>query len=150
MNRSNGSLMSLNICFRRFVKAPIIVLHHPHSGFHLIHLSNHQQRDAFCPLHTRWLFSVSFEFFLARHISGIASPKIWGEPKNFFWAKMFDFTRITLFCLEKRLSKHKMTIFSKNFLGGVAPLATPMRHIISKYHDTILKPEISFRAVRIW
>jgi len=27
---------------------------------------------------------------------------------------MFDFRRITLFCLEKRLSKHKMTIFSKN------------------------------------
>jgi len=29
---------------------------------------------------------------------------------------MFDFRRITLFCLEKRLSKHKMTIFSKNFV----------------------------------
>ena len=42
---------------------------------------------------------------------------------------MFDMTRITLFCLEKRLSKHKMTIFSKN-LGGHGPfdtsLATPM------------------------
>jgi len=41
---------------------------------------------------------------------------------------MFDFRRITLFCLEKRLSKHKMTIFSKNV--GVWPLchalATPM------------------------
>jgi len=32
---------------------------------------------------------------------------------------MFDFRRITLFCLKKRLSKHKMTIFSKTF-GGVA------------------------------
>jgi len=32
-------------------------------------------------------------------------------------AKMFHFRRITLFCLEKRLSKLKMTIFSKNFLG---------------------------------
>jgi len=30
---------------------------------------------------------------------------------------MFDFRQITLFCLEKRASKHKMTIFSKN-LGG--------------------------------
>jgi len=30
---------------------------------------------------------------------------------------MFDFRRITLFCLEKCLSKHKMTIFSKT-LGG--------------------------------
>jgi len=42
---------------------------------------------------------------------------------------MFDFRRITVFCLEKRLSKHKMTIFSKN-LGGPCPLwpplATPM------------------------
>jgi len=35
---------------------------------------------------------------------------------------MFDFRRITLFCLEKRLSKHKMTIFSKN-LGGHGPFA---------------------------
>jgi len=29
---------------------------------------------------------------------------------------MFDFRRITLFCLEKRLSKHKVTIFSKNLV----------------------------------
>ena len=35
---------------------------------------------------------------------------------------MFDFRRITLFCLGYRLSKHKMTICSKN-LGGMAPLA---------------------------
>jgi len=34
---------------------------------------------------------------------------------------MLDFRRITLFCLEKRLSKHKMAIFSKNF-GGNGPL----------------------------
>jgi len=27
--------------------------------------------------------------------------------KNFGGFKMFDFRRITLFCLEKRLSKHK-------------------------------------------
>jgi len=43
---------------------------------------------------------------------------------------MFDLRRITLFSLEKRLSKHKMTIFSKN-LGGHEhfglPLAAPMR-----------------------
>jgi len=42
---------------------------------------------------------------------------------------VYDFRRIALFCLEKRLSKHKMTIFSKNF-GGHSPfgppLATPM------------------------
>jgi len=44
---------------------------------------------------------------------------------------MFDFRRKTLFCLEKRLSKHKMTMFSKN-LGGHGPfgpsLVTPMCH----------------------
>jgi len=38
---------------------------------------------------------------------------------------MCDFKRITLFCLENRLSKHKMTIFSKNLRGGMAPLPHP-------------------------
>ena len=33
------------------------------------------------------------------------------QPKNWECGKMFDFKRITLFCLEKRLSKHKMTAF---------------------------------------
>jgi len=51
------------------------------------------------------------------------------QPRNFGGGgKMFDFSRITLFSLEKRLSKHKMTIFSKS-LGGMAPLpplSTPM------------------------
>ena len=37
---------------------------------------------------------------------------------------MFDFKRITLFCVEKRLSKHKMTMFSKN-LGGHGPFGPP-------------------------
>jgi len=32
---------------------------------------------------------------------------------------MLDFRRITLFCLEEHLSKHKMTIFSKNLWGHV-------------------------------
>ena len=40
------------------------------------------------------------------------------------YAKMFNFRRITLFCLEKRLSKHKMTIFSKN-LGWQSPFVPP-------------------------
>jgi len=44
-------------------------------------------------------------------------PKNLGGAKEFGGGKMFDFRRITLFCLEKRLSKHKMTIFSKN-VGG--------------------------------
>jgi len=38
---------------------------------------------------------------------------------------MFDFRRITLFCLEQRLSKHKMTIFSKNLGEAMAPLVPP-------------------------
>jgi len=38
---------------------------------------------------------------------------------------MFDFRRIPLFCVEKRLSKHKMTIFSKNLGEAMAPLASP-------------------------
>jgi len=39
------------------------------------------------------------------------------QPRNWGGGKMFDFRRITLFCLEKQLSKHKMSIFSK-YLGG--------------------------------
>jgi len=40
--------------------------------------------------------------------SSVTSQKIWEGPKN--WeGKMFDFWRITLFCLGYRLSKHKMT-----------------------------------------
>ena len=48
--------------------------------------------------------------------SGIASPKVSGG------GEIFDIWGITLFCLEKRLWKHKMTIFFKNW-GGMAPLA---------------------------
>ena len=50
--------------------------------------------------------------------SAVDSSAIWG-------AKIFDFRRITLFCLDKRFSKHKMTIFSKN-LGGLWPLWPPL------------------------
>jgi len=53
------------------------------------------------------------------HGSVVASPKFGGGAKN-FGGKMFDFRRITPFCLEKRHSKGKMTIFSKN-LGGYGP-----------------------------
>jgi len=51
------------------------------------------------------------------HTSGAQTSSCFGatqcrsQPKNFGGAKMFDFRRITLFCLENRLSKHKMTIF---------------------------------------
>jgi len=42
------------------------------------------------------------------------------QPKN-WGGKMFDFRRITLLCLDKRLSKHKMTIFL-NILWEAWPL----------------------------
>jgi len=51
-------------------------------------------------------------------ISDVASPEIWG-------GKMFDFRQITLLCLEKRFSKHKITILSKN-LGGNGPFVPPV------------------------
>jgi len=50
--------------------------------------------------------------------SGVTSPKILGGGR--LGGKMLDFRQISLFCLEKRLSKHKMTIFSKS-LGGHSP-----------------------------
>jgi len=67
--------------------------------------------------------------------SGAASTKIWRGQK-FVGSKMFDFSRITLFCLKKRLSKRKITIFFKTLGGHVLfgpPLATPMllSHIFS-------------------
>jgi len=46
---------------------------------------------------------------------------------------MFDFRRITLFCLEKALLKHKMTIFLKNLGRTMAPLP-PWLRLCSKPH----------------
>jgi len=57
-----------------------------------------------------------------RRVQWRSQPKNLVGAKKIGGAKMFDFRRITLFCLEKRLSKHKMTIFSKNSEGDVAPL----------------------------
>jgi len=51
---------------------------------------------------------------------------------------MFDFRRITQFCLEKRLSKHKMTTFSKNLGGGMAPL--PPFGYAHDYHIFYFQP----------
>jgi len=50
----------------------------------------------------------------------------WREGQKILGAKMIDFRLITLFCLEKRLLKHKMTILSKH-LGGMAPLPPWLR-----------------------
>jgi len=58
-------------------------------------------------------------------ISGVASPEIWG-------AQMFEFRRITLFCWEKRLSKRKVTIFSKR-LKGPWPLWPPWLRLRLQY-----------------
>jgi len=45
--------------------------------------------------------------------------------------QMFNFRRITLFCLEKRFSKHKMAIFSKNWGGhGSIGLAPPLENFL--------------------
>jgi len=41
------------------------------------------------------------------------------------YTKMFNFRRIALFCVEKCLSKYKMTIFSKHF-GGHGPFGPPL------------------------
>ena len=46
---------------------------------------------------------------------------------------MFDFRRIALFYLVKRLSKHKMTLFSEN-LGGMSPMASP-GYAYGQYHS---------------
>ena len=63
--------------------------------------------------------------------SGVASPKILG-------GKTFGFRRITLFCLEKRLSKHKMTIFSKNLVGAMAHFApTPWLRLCWYRNDSV-------------
>jgi len=53
------------------------------------------------------------------------------QPKN-WGGKMRDFRRITLFCLEKRFSKHKMTIFSKTFFVGHGPFRSPWLRLWSQ------------------
>ena len=52
---------------------------------------------------------------------------------------MFDFTRTTLFCLDKRLSKHKMTIFSK-CLGGHGPFGPPWLRL---WFQTLFFPDFA-------
>jgi len=54
----------------------------------------------------------------------VASPRIWGVGQKFLGDKILDFRPITLFFLEKRLSKRKITIFSKNW-GRAWPLWRP-------------------------
>jgi len=56
------------------------------------------------------------------------------QPKNLGWGKKFDFRPITLLCSEKRLSKHKMIIFSKH-LGGTWSVCPPWLRLCS--HDAL-------------
>ena len=60
----------------------------------------------------RELIRVIYLLLLAAH-SGVVSPKFGG-------AKLFDFRRVTVFCLGYCLSKHKTTKYAKN-LGGCPP-----------------------------
>ena len=68
--------------------------------------------------------------------SGVANPKFGGGQKILRGAKMLDFRRITLFCLEKRLSKHKMTMFSKHF-GGPSLLCPPWLRLCAPAHPSL-------------
>jgi len=45
---------------------------------------------------------------------------------------------MTLFCLEKRFSKHKLTIFSKNF-GGAWPLWPPPGYAYVRQYMSVAK-----------
>jgi len=58
-------------------------------------------------------------------VAGVNNIQWCSQSKNFGGGKMFDFRRITVFCMEKRLSKHEKTIFSK-YLGGPWPLWPPL------------------------
>jgi len=72
------------------------------------------------------LLQPKIVWFCAECPGSSGSSQWRSQPKNLGGGpKMFDFRRITLFCLEKRLSKHKMAIFSKQFLGGPWPLCPP-------------------------
>ena len=66
-------------------------------------------------------------YFCKTHLATLYSMQWRSQPRNFGGGKMFDFRQITLFYLEKRLSKHKMTIVSKN-LGAMA-LSPPWLHL---------------------
>jgi len=68
-----------------------------------------------------------------------SQPKNLGGAKKFGKGKICDFRRITLFCLENRLSKHKITIFSKN-LGRPWPLWLPWLRLCMD--ETVKAPHI--------
>jgi len=79
----------------------------------------HQQSKPHCEGEFVKTFMLSELSSVVRH-SSVASPKFWEGPKQFGEDKMFDFRRITRFCLGYRVSKHKMTAASKH-TGGHGP-----------------------------
>jgi len=65
-----------------------------------------------------------------------SQPKNLEGAKKFWGAKVLDFRRITLFCLAKRLSKHKMTVFSKH-LGCHGPFRSPWLRLCALVSDIL-------------
>ena len=65
------------------------------------------------------------------------------QPKNLGGGEVYDFRRITLFCLEKRPSKHKMTVFSEH-LGGAWPLSPPpLGYAYASLHSNTQRYQVS-------
>ena len=71
--------------------------------------------------------TITYRRYGRKNVKNYWSTDQWSsQPENFRGGKLFDTKRITLFSLQKiflwrlqkRLSKHKMTIFFKN-LGGI-------------------------------
>jgi len=75
----------------------------------------------------------------ASESSGVANPK-------FFWGKMVDFGRETVFCLGHHFSKHKMIRYLKN-LGCHGPLITPMSESCAKYDERLVRNMDPFKRL---
>ena len=63
--------------------------------------------------------------------------KQWHSKPKSLWGYIFYFRLTTLFCLGYRLSKHKMTRYSKNLGGLCGPLAAPIVGNSSISHSLI-------------
>jgi len=92
-----------------------------------------REQKAMPPKFLKNIDILCFQRRFSKQNNVIHQPKNLGgtkcsQPKNLGGSKMFDFRRITLYCLEKCLSKNKMTVFKK--FGGPwligPPLATPI------------------------
>jgi len=69
-------------------------------------------------------YACPVSFCRADQCSSRAIPKFWGRAKNLEGVKSFYFRLTTVFFLGYRLSKHKMTRYSKN-LRGHGPWTSP-------------------------